>query len=67
MKKYILSQLTQVSTWIGIVVFLAAFCAPREYIAFLGIALVLTHDEWLKNWVNKEAPWLAAKIDEWTK
>lgn len=67
MKKYLLTQLTQVSAWIGLTLILVAFIAPREYIALLGIALILTDDEALKTWVAKRSPWLAAKIEEITK
>lgn len=66
MKKYILSQLTQVSAWIGILIVLGAFFAPRSYIVFFGIALALTDDAALKAWVAKRSPWIAKKLDEWT-
>ena len=56
MKKYILNLLTQISAWIGIAIIIAAFFAPREYIVFLGIALIFTHDESLKNWIAKQSP-----------
>lgn len=67
MKKYILSQLTQVSAWIGIALILMAFFAPRSYIVIAGALLILTDDEALKSWVAKRSPWLANKIEEWTK
>lgn len=67
MKKYILAQLTQVSAWIGLLIIIAAFIAPRGYIVIFGVALILTDDEALKTWVAKRSPWLAAKIEEWTK
>lgn len=67
MKKYILGQLTQVSFWIGIILVVAAGIVPRMYIISMGIALILTNDEALKAWVVKQSPWLAAKIEEWTK
>lgn len=67
MKKYLLAQLAQVSAWIGIVIIVAAFIAPREYIAILGIALILTDDEALKGWVNKHAPGIAKWFEDLTK
>lgn len=65
MQKYILGQLSQVSFWIGVVLVLIAFTAPRVYIVILGIALMLTDDAALKGWLAKRSPWLAAKIQEW--
>lgn len=67
MKKYILSQLTQASVWIGLVIILSDFIAPRSYIMFLGIILTLTDDTVLKKWVSGASVWAAAKIEELTK
>lgn len=66
MKKYILTQLTQVSSWIGVLIIVMALIVPRQYIVFLGIALILVDDAALKAWIAKQSPWLAAKINEWT-
>jgi hypothetical protein len=66
MKKYLLAQLTQVSAWIGLIIIIAAFIAPREWIAVGGLALILTDDEALKGWVAKHAPWIAKKFEDWT-
>jgi hypothetical protein len=57
MKKYLLTQLSQVSAWIGLLIILSAF----------GGLLILTDDEALKGWVSRNAPWLTNKIEEWTK
>lgn len=67
MRKYFYAQLMQVSAWIGIAVFVMAFVAPREYIAFLGVLLLLTDDNWLNGWVAKNAPGLKKWLEENTK
>lgn len=67
MKKYLLAQLLQVSAWVGVIIFIMAFIAPREYIAIAGIALILTDDKWLQEWVAKHAPGIQKWIDEATK
>lgn len=67
MRKYLLSQLLQVSAWIGFGLILCAFVAPRWFIILLGALLILTDDEKLKGWVAKNAPGLSAWIDEKTK
>ena len=67
MKKYLLAQLRQVSAWIGLLIILSAFFASRTTIVIFGALLILTDDEALKGWVSRLAPWLTAKIDEWTK
>ncbi len=64
MKKYLISQLTQVSAWIGVCVILAAFFAPRSVIVVLGVLLILTDDEWLRAFVTKSAPKVEKKINE---
>ncbi len=67
MKKYLIAQLSQVSAWIGVLVVIGAFIAPREYIAIFGIALILTHDEALKNWVARNAPGITKWFEDLTK
>jgi hypothetical protein len=67
MKKYLLTQLSQVSAWIGLLVILSAFFASRTTIVVFGGLLILTDDEALKGWVSRNAPWLTNKIEEWTK
>jgi hypothetical protein len=67
MKKYLLAQLSQVSAWIGLLIILSAFFASRSTIVVFGVLLILTDDEALKGWVSRRAPWLTARIEEWTK
>ena len=67
MKAYFLAQLSQVSAWIGLLIILSAFIASRTTIVVFGLLLILTDDEALKAWVARRAPWLVAKIEEWTK
>jgi hypothetical protein len=64
MKKYIFNQLTQVSAWIGFLLVVCALVAPRGYLAILGVVLMLTHDDTLKNWVIAHAPWLQARYND---
>lgn len=66
MKKYLIAQLSQVSAWIGFLLILSAFIAPRYMMVLFGLALILTDDEALKSWVATKAPWLTKKINEWT-
>lgn len=67
MKKWFLAQLTQVSAWIGAIIIVSAFIAPREYIAIFGILLIITDDEALKNWLAKRSPKLQAWLEGLTK
>ncbi len=67
MKKYLLTQLTQVSAWIGVFIIIGAFLAPREYIAIFGLLLILTDDEALKGWVAKHAPGMVKWFEDLTK
>jgi len=64
MKKYLISQLTQISAWIGLLLVVSAFLVPRSWILVFGILLIITDDEALKGWVAKRAPWLTKKIEE---
>ncbi len=67
MKKYLLGQLSQVSAWIGFALIISAFVAPRWLLVVFGVLLVITDDAKLKAWVSRNAPWVTAKLDEWTK
>jgi len=67
MKKWFLLQLTEVSAWIGFIIVLSAFFAPREYIAILGVLLIATDDVALKNWVAKHVPGLTKWFEELAK
>lgn len=62
MKKWLLTQLSQASTWIGLAVIVASIIAPREYIMYLGVALMVIKDEAIKQWVTKIAPDLSKAI-----
>lgn len=69
MLKYLLGQLTQMTSWIGIVLIICALIAPRWAIIVLGVILFITHDEALKGWVTKNAPgitdWINKTIASW--
>lgn len=67
MKKYIIAQLTQTTFWVGLILAIGAFIAPRSYLALFGVLLIALDDDIVKNFVDKHAPWLSAKIDELTK
>lgn len=64
MKKYILNQLTQISSWIGLILIFAALLAPRDWIAILGIVMFFSNDTWLKNIIVRQAPWIKEILDE---
>ena len=67
MKKWFLLQLTEVSAWIGLMVILAALFAPTGYQIALGVLLIATDDEALKNWIAKRSPKLQAWFEELSK
>lgn len=67
MKKYLLNQLTSVSAWIGAILVLAAFAFPRDYIAIIGLALIMVPDATLRNWVAKQSPGLQKFFDDLSK
>lgn len=67
MKKWFLLQLTEVSAWIGFIIIVAAFMAPREYIAILGAILIATDDEALKAWLAKRSPALTKWFEDLAK
>jgi hypothetical protein len=64
MKKWLLNQLSQASTWIGLGIVLSAFLLPREYIVFLGILLMFIKDDAIKSWIVSVAPNLSKVISE---
>lgn len=64
LKKYIISQLTQLSAWLGVGTIFSAIFLPRSFIIFLGVLMILTDDNHLKDKLSKWAPDLTKKIDE---
>ncbi len=62
--KYILNQLSQVSSWIGIILIAISFIAPRWAIAVFGVLLFVSNDEELKAWVAKRAPGLTKWLSD---
>lgn len=54
-KRYIINQMTELSAWIGAMVILSALFLPRSCIIFLGIALIVTDDNWLRERFAKGA------------
>lgn len=47
-RNYIISQLTQTSTWIGIAIIISDLILPRSFIMFLGFLLLINDDERLQ-------------------
>lgn len=64
MLKYFLSQLTQMCTWFGIFVIIAALFLPRMDIVILGGVMIFLHDEAIKNFIAKRAPGLTKWIQD---
>lgn len=62
MLKYFLDQLTQMCTWFGIFVIVAALFLPRLDIVILGGIMIFLHDEAIKNFISKRAPGLSKWI-----
>lgn len=48
MRAFVISQLTMMSTWFGIILILVALLLPRDYVIILGIAVLLTDDAHLQ-------------------
>lgn len=67
MKKWLLTNLHEISFYMGIAVILLAFFAPRHYIVVAGILMILVDDDAIKTRIEKWFPSLACKIEEWTK
>lgn len=61
MRNYILNKLTQVSAWMGIIIFLGAFMLPKTIIAFIGILLILNDDAKLQS-LSRD---LKAQVEKW--
>jgi hypothetical protein len=55
-KKYIITQLTDVSAYIGLFIVLAAIFLPRSFIFIAGIALILTDDAWCRKKMEQWSP-----------
>lgn len=64
MLKYFLSQLTQMCTWFGILVIIAAIFLPRVDIVILGAVMIFLHDEAVKAFIAKRAPGLSKWIQD---
>lgn len=64
MLKYFLSQLTQMCTWFGVCVIIAALFLPRVDIAILGGIMIFLHDDAIKGFIAKRAPGLSKWIQD---
>lgn len=68
MLKYFLNQLTQMCTWFGVCVMIAAMFATRGEIILLGVIMIFLHDEAIKNFISKRAPgltkWIQSVADD---
>lgn len=68
MLKYLLSQLTQMSFWFGILVVVLALIAPTRDLVILGFIMIFMHDDAIKAFIAKHAPgltaWIQKVIDE---
>jgi hypothetical protein len=49
MRTFILTKLTQVSAWMGLLVVVGAFFFPRTFLVFVGLVLLLNDDTWLQS------------------
>jgi len=67
MKKYILNRLTQISTWVGFILILGVLFLSRGSLLVFACLLVALDDKWIQSMVNRWAPALAKKIEEWSK
>ena len=59
-RNFIISRLTQLTSWFGIAIIVGAFLAPPLFIAFFGVILILNDDAWfsskfvhLRNWLER--------------
>lgn len=44
MRTYIINQLTQASTWYGLIIILAALLFPKSWIFVIGLLVLVTDD-----------------------
>ena len=63
--KYIISQLTQITAWIGLFIILSVFFAPNWLTIAFGALLIGLDDKIVQDWCAKAAPSLTKKINEW--
>lgn len=52
MRKFIIGQLTMMSTWFGLLIILVALLLPRDYIIIVGVVMLLTDDTHLKKFFD---------------
>lgn len=64
MKNYLLKKLTQSTVWMGLLVIVAAFVLPRDYIAIMGLAFMVTDDSHINAIFTRFLPWVADICDE---
>lgn len=68
LKKYIISQLTDLSAWIGAIIILSVCFLPDSVTICLGVFLILSSDKWLREriaeWSPKIKEILAAQDDD---
>lgn len=63
MKNYIITQLTQTSTWYGLIIILAALLLPKSWIVVLGLLVLVTDD----TKINKFFLELRTDLQKWWK
>lgn len=62
-RNYVINQLTQSSTWIGLAIIIADLIFPRSFIMFLGLLLLINDDARLKGFFST----LKTDIEKWWK
>lgn len=60
-RNYVISKLSQSSSWIGLALLLGSFVLPRTFIMFVGILLILNDDAKLQSTFAK----LRTNLEKW--
>lgn len=64
MKQWFLIQITEVTAWVGLFIILGVFFAPWWVNIVFGVLLIAIDDKKATEWVQKQAPWIAKKVNE---
>lgn len=64
MRKFIIDQLTQSSTWFGILLIVCALIVPRNIVVGVGLVVMFTNDVKTKTFFDELRKWIAAEWPE---
>lgn len=67
MKKWLINQLTEPTAWAGATLIVSILFFPDWFSIMLCVILILMDEAAMKAWCARQAPGIAAKIEEWTR